>query len=103
MCNLGLNVILSISVSILNAIYPISIVLILLGITHNLWKNNRFVYPFTVAGTGVISIICSLDKMGISLGFLSETIKRIPLYEEGFYRIFAALIMLFVGTMFNFF
>ena len=36
MCNLGLSMILSISIPILNAIYPVSIVLILLGLSHDL-------------------------------------------------------------------
>lgn len=35
-CNLGLNVILSISVPVLNIVYPVSIVLILLGLTDTL-------------------------------------------------------------------
>lgn len=39
-CNLGLTVILSISIPILNAIYPIAIVLILLGITHRVWAKT---------------------------------------------------------------
>ncbi len=102
-CNLGLNMILSISVPVLNAIYPVSIVLMLLGITDNLWKNNRFVYPFTVAGTGVISVIYSLDKAGISLGFLTEAVKNMPLYEDGFCWVLAAIVMLSVGVAVNFF
>ncbi|MBQ3008029.1 MAG: branched-chain amino acid transport system II carrier protein, partial [Oscillospiraceae bacterium] len=47
-CNQGLNAILSISVPILNAIYPVSIVLIVLGLSHRFIAKNRFVYPFTV-------------------------------------------------------
>lgn len=79
-CNLGLNAILSISVPVLNGIYPVSIVLILLGLTHGLWKNNPFLYPCVVGGTAVISVIYVMDIPG-----LSKLLGRIlPLYEEGY-------------------
>ena len=50
-CNLGLNAILSISVPILNAIYPVAIVLILMGLSHGLWQRNVYAYPLTAACT----------------------------------------------------
>ena len=75
-CNLGLNTILSISVPVLNAIYPVSIVLILLGLTHGLWKGNRFVYPLVVGGTGVVSVLYALDPTLLA-GYL-------PLYAAGY-------------------
>ena len=56
-CNQGLTTILSISVPILNAIYPVSIVLIILGLSHEKIKNNRYIYPLTILGTAVISVI----------------------------------------------
>ncbi len=79
-CNLGLNTILSISVPILNAIYPAAIVLILLGLTHKIWKDNRFVYPCVVGGTVVISIVSVLDPAGLVEPFA----KYLPLYKEGY-------------------
>ena len=69
-CNLGLSMILSISIPILNAIYPVSIVLILLGLSHDLWKGNRFAYPMTVAGTAAVSIAFALGDAGLPLGVL---------------------------------
>ncbi|MBQ5324618.1 MAG: branched-chain amino acid transport system II carrier protein, partial [Oscillospiraceae bacterium] len=71
-CNQGLNTILSISVPILNAIYPVSIVLIVLGLSHRFIAKNRFVYPFTVLGTAVVSVISAVDGAGLSLGFVSN-------------------------------
>ena len=79
-CNLGLNTILSISVPVLNAIYPVSIVLILLGLTHRLWQNNPYVYPWVVGGTAVISVIYAMDTAG-----LPQLLARLlPLYSEGY-------------------
>ena len=83
-CNLGLNMILSISVPVLNAIYPVSIVLILLGLSHGLWKQNRFVYPMTVLGTGAVSVLYALGDAGVPLGGLGELLHRLPLYKMGF-------------------
>ena len=83
-CNLGLNMILSISVPILNAIYPVSIVLILLGLSHDLWKRNRFVYPMTVLGTAVVSTLYALSDAGVPLGALETALHKLPLYKPGF-------------------
>ena len=83
-CNLGLSMILSISIPILNAIYPVSIVLILLGLSHDLWKGNRFAYPMTVAGTAAVSIAFALGDAGLPLGVLGQLLHRLPLYRLGF-------------------
>lgn len=83
-CNMGLNAILSISMPVLNAIYPVSIVLILLGLSDRLWKNNPFIYPLVVAGTGVVSIVHALETAKVPLGFVYTLFAKLPLYESGF-------------------
>lgn len=94
-CNLGLNTILSISVPVLNAIYPVSIVLILLGLTNSLWKNNRFIYPLVVGSTAVISVIYAIDEAG-----LPEFLERIlPLYSQGYGWLCIAAVMLVIGLI----
>ena len=98
-CNLGLTAILRISIPILNAIYPMAIVLILLGLSHSLWRNNRFVYPLVVAGTGCVSVVYALDAAGLPLGFLSRLCRQLPLYDLGFCWISAALVMLAAGLV----
>lgn len=101
-CNLGLNMILSISVPILNAIYPVSIVLILLGLSHDLWKRNRFAYPMTVTGTAVVSILYALEKAGVPLGVLSRLLQKLPLYHPGFGWVCVAAAMLAVSFLVDF-
>lgn len=94
-CYLGLNTILSISVPVLNAIYPVSIVLILLGLTHGLWKNARFVYPWVVGGTAVISVIYAMDSAG-----LPELLARVlPLYNQGYGWILVAVVLLVASVV----
>lgn len=83
-CNLGLNAILSISIPVLNAIYPISIVLIVLGLSHGLWKGNRYVYPVTILATGCVSVIYALEAAGVPLGVLEQLLHKLPLYDLGF-------------------
>ena len=90
-CNLGLNAILSISIPVLNAIYPVSIMLIVMGLSHRLWKNNRFAYPVTISATGVISVLYALDAASVPLGFVSQLLQKLPLYSMGFgWVLFAA-------------
>lgn len=79
-CNMGLNTILSISVPILNAIYPVSIVLILLGLTHSLWRSNRIICPVVVAGTAVVSVIFAMDTAGLP----ALLARVLPFYSAGY-------------------
>lgn len=93
--NLGLNTILSVSVPVLNAIYPVCIVLILLGLSHGLWKNSRFVYPITVGGTTVVSVTYAL-----SLPALNELFARLlPLYDLGYGWCSVAVVCLAVSLV----
>ena len=100
-CNLGLSMILSISIPILNAIYPVSIVLILLGLSHDLWKKNRFVYPMTVLGTAAVSIAFSLSDVGFPLGSIGEALHHLPLYGLGFGWVCVAVFMLLCSLVLN--
>ena len=96
-CNLGLNAILKISIPVLNAIYPVAIVLILLGLSHRVWKNNRFAYPLTVAGTACVSVVHALQTAGVPLGIVGRTFEKLPLYTDGFGWVWAAAGMLLIS------
>ncbi|MEG2350881.1 MAG: branched-chain amino acid transport system II carrier protein, partial [Hungatella sp.] len=54
--NAGLNKILEISVPVLNILYPISIVLIVLGLLHPLIQKLPMIYPSAIILTGIVSI-----------------------------------------------
>ena len=100
-CNLGLSMILSISIPVLNAIYPVSIVLILLGLSHDLWKKNPFAYPMTVAGTAVVSILFALGEAGVELGSVNTLLHNLPLYKLGFGWVSVAAAMLVLSLAAN--
>ena len=98
-CNLGLTAILSISIPILNAIYPISIVLILFGLSHRFWQGNRFVYPLVIGATGCVSAVYALDIAGIPLGVIGRLCRALPLYELGFCWVSVAAVALVVSLV----
>ncbi len=82
-CNQGLSAILSISVPVLNAIYPISIVLIVLGLLDKKLGDNRYVYPCTVAAVGFVSVVYALDQLHAPLGVVKEVCSLLPFYKLG--------------------
>ena len=99
-CNLGLNMILSISVPILNAIYPVSIVLIVLGLCDKYIKNNKYIYRYAIYGTTVISVIYAIDQIA-NLGIVSNILSFIPLYSKGFAWVIICLIMVVISLILN--
>ena len=100
-CNLGLNMILSISVPVLNAIYPESIVLIILGLTDKLWKDNKYVYPLVVGGVTVVAVIHALEGININIPLLTNLTKLLPLYKLDFAWLSVALVSLVVSILIN--
>ena len=98
-CNLGLTTILSISIPILNAIYPVAIVLIILGFM----KNNAYVYPFVISGTAIISIINALDLTGLSIPWLTSLCHQLPFYQMGFGWVSIAVFMYIISQIIAFF
>ena len=100
-CNQGLNTILSISIPILNAIYPISIVLIILGLSHKLWENNKFVYPLVVISTAVVSIIYSLEQVGLKLDLINNVLNKLPLYNQGYGWVCVSFACLLLSIILN--
>ena len=98
-CNLGLNAILGISIPILNGIYPVAIVLIILGLTHRFNGGNKFAYPMVIAGTSVVSVIYALDEAGFSVGFVTDICKKLPLYSMGFCWVCVAGVMYVISLL----
>ena len=99
-CNLGLNMILSISIPVLNAIYPVSIVLIILGLCDKFIKNNKYVYKLCIYSTSVISVLYAIGEL-VNLGFISNILSYIPLYNIGFGWVIVCLIMFILSLVLN--
>lgn len=86
--NMGLNNIVSFSASILNIIYPITIVLILLNLADKLIKGE-IVYKISVYTTLAISILTFIAGFTPSL---NNILSILPMYELGFGWVLPAVI-----------
>ena len=100
-CNQGLNVILGISIPVLNMVYPVAIVLIVLGLLDHWLQNNPFIYPCTIAAVSVISILYAIHNMKISLGFLDTLCNYLPFYELGMGWVPVAICMVLLSFLLN--
>ncbi len=89
--NIGLAGIIRLSTPVLNAIYPVAIVLILLSFMPGL-EHRRAVYPLCIGCTAVQSIAATLP-----LGAVSSAASALPLGSLGFGWVLPALVGLTVG------
>lgn len=98
--NLGLSTILKISVPILNAIYPISLVLIILSVFEKL-KDSKNIYSLTILFTGIVSflesIYTALMEFGLEVKFLGEVLELLPLGKVGLAWLLPALVGFVLG------
>lgn len=63
--NLGLDLILQVSVPVLGAIYPVAIVLILLSFLPKTLGDRTRIYPWAIAVTGVFSVLFALGDLHV--------------------------------------
>lgn len=97
--NFGLTQILNISVPILNAIYPMAIVLMIMFLCNNLFNGSKYVYQFCMLFTSVFSIADSLNGAVFNLNVVTNAFKYIPLYDKGLGWLVPALIGVLVGCI----
>ena len=98
-CNLGLNQILSISIPVLNAIYPVSIMLILLGLSDKFYRNSPYVYPVVIGSTAVVSVIRAFETARLPLPAVTDLCHLLPLYTQGFGWVSVASVALVVSLL----
>lgn len=102
-CNQGLTAILSISVPVLNIVYPVAIVLMIMGLCDKWLGNNKFIYPVVIFGVSIISIVYALDDL-IGLGSVSTFLnKYLPLYNVGMGWVLLSVILVVICLVANLF
>lgn len=99
LANMGLTKILAISVPVLNAIYPIAIVLIVLAMIDKLFEGSTVVYGLTILFTGIVSISDALGQVGMEFGFIINLFNKLPLYSKGLGWVVPALIGIILGVL----
>ena len=84
LANVGLEAILLFSVPVLNAIYPLAILLIALAFLKRALTRFPAVYPWTALLCGVSSVLTVLEQQGLSILGVTGLIHAIPGYAAGF-------------------
>lgn len=95
--NAGLTLILKFSIPVLMAIYPIALMLIILGLTHQFNQNYSKVYPLTIALTAIVSIAGALKDVGWEIPLLFH----LPFYSVGLEWVTPALIGWVIGIFYS--
>ena len=84
MANFGLNKLLAFSVPLLQVIYPVALVLIVMGVSHDYLGYYKASYLAAAVVSVTLPLLQVLNEtFKINLGFMTNTLKSLPLYEEG--------------------
>lgn len=98
--NYGLTALISAAVPVLILLYPLAIVLVLLGFSHNLFGGRKEVYTYTIVATLIFSAyttITSTFKVGIAA--IDKAIAYIPLNDHSFGWLTIALLGFIIGLV----
>lgn len=84
MANFGLNKLLAFSVPLLQIIYPVALVLIVMGIRYKYLNYSKVSYVSSAVVAVGLPLVEVLDKtFHIKFGFVTNFVKSLALYEEG--------------------
>jgi branched-chain amino acid:cation transporter, LIVCS family len=96
----GLTQLISISVPVLMAIYPITISLVFLTFLHSLFKGRREVYIGSLFLTFCVSIFDGLNEAGLKVAAVNDLYMRIlPFHEVGLGWLVPAIIGGLLGLL----
>ncbi len=95
--NAGLTMILKLSIPVLVAIYPVSLVLIVLALTHRLHAAHPAVYPAAILLTGLTSVAGALKMAALSPAWLDAALAALPLSSVGLEWVVPAAAGIFLG------
>lgn len=97
----GLNKILAVSVPVLNAIYPIAIVLIVLAFLGPLTNRWPAMYPASILFTGAVSVVYALEQSKFVIPFLTQATTFLPGYGAGLGWIVPAFAGMAAGIIYS--
>lgn len=101
LANMGLTKILAVSVPVLNAIYPVAIVLILLSMVDSFFQESSVVYISTIAFTSVVSVLHALGGARVNLVFVENLLSKLPLYSQGLGWVVPSVVGFVLGIAFK--
>ncbi|ANU27717.1 branched-chain amino acid transport system II carrier protein [Planococcus versutus] len=97
--NIGLTQLISISLPVLLAIYPVAIVLVLLSFFDRVFDRKPFVYVIAFSLTAVVSIFDALRSAGISFKEVDSIFSYLPLFEQGIGWVVPAITGTLIGIV----
>lgn len=98
--NFGLDAILTFSVPLLNAMYPMAIVLVVMGMLHKVCDGMPVVWPCAVGLTAVVSIATSLRDAFFTGAWLPFDV--LPFADLGMNWVVPALLGALIGVVVSF-
>lgn len=93
----GVEQIVKLAVPLLVTVYPVVIVLIIMGIFDNLISNKK-AYIGAVYGALIVSLVDALTAIGVNTHFVKQFIDAIPFAEQGFAWIIPSLVGMAITT-----
>lgn len=97
--NVGLTQLIAISLPVLLAIYPLSIVLVILSFFDHSFYRKSYVYIIALVLTGIISVVDALKSAGFEFDALSRVFSYLPFYEQGIGWLLPAVVGTVVGMI----
>lgn len=96
----GLKTIISAAIPVLMLLYPLTIVIILLALLHNVFGGRRCVYVWTVAFTMISALMTGLETAGIAPTALEQLFTQyIPFQSAGMGWVSFAVLGFVVGLI----
>ena len=100
MANFGLNKLLAFSVPLLQIIYPVALVLIVMGISHKYLNYSKVSYVSSAVVAVGLPLVEVLDKtFKINFGFVTNFVKSLALYEEGLVWLLPTIFVLVLTSL----
>lgn len=90
--NFGLSDLISISLPVLVAIYPIAIVLMIFALFGNLFNHAPSVYGVALIFTGVVALYDGIKQAGFEIAAYDNFLSIFPFYEQGIAWVVPALV-----------
>ncbi|MBN6886695.1 branched-chain amino acid:cation transporter, LIVCS family [Cytobacillus horneckiae] len=102
--NFGLSQLISISIPVLTAIYPLAIVLMLLTFLHPLFNGKKEVYQISMLLTFIVSLFDGLNAAGLKVSAVNDFFANIlPLHSVGLGWVAPAIIGAILGIVIGLF